>query len=129
MAVAAGGALGSVLRFLLAALIDERMGGGRFPWGTLVVNVTGCLIIGFCAAATRPQGRLAWLAGAQPLVMTGVLGGYTTFSSFSLQTLTLSQHGEWIYAGGYAIGSMVLCLLAVWLGYALALLLDVAPSA
>ena len=114
--IALGGALGSVARFALAGWITREWGGG-FPWGTVLVNVLGCFVIGFFASLTAPAGR--WpvgLAGRQ-FFMTGVLGGFTTFSSFSLQTLELAQEGEWLRAGGNVAGSLGLCLLAVWLGH------------
>src|SRR4051812_28932623 len=83
--VASGGALGSVSRFFLSGVVANHF-GGTFPWGTLIVNVTGSFAIGFFATLTAPEGR--WLAGAdtRQFFMTGICGGYTTFSSFSLQT-------------------------------------------
>ncbi len=117
--IGVGGALGSVLRFWLSGLI-ERDFGQSFPWGTLLVNVSGSLVIGFFAALTGPEGR--WLAAPnlREFFMIGICGGYTTFSSFSLQTLNLAQEGQWFRAGANAVLSFVLCLLAVWLGHLLA---------
>ena len=117
--VAVGGALGSVGRYWLNGLVSARL-GESFPLGTLVVNVTGSFVIGFFATLTGPDGR--WLAptGLRQFFMIGVCGGYTTFSSFSLQTLDLAQEGEWLYAGLNITGSVVLCLVAVWLGHVLA---------
>lgn len=121
--VALGGALGSVLRFWLSNAIARRF-AETFPWGTLFVNVTGSFIIGFFAAATSSSGR--WndlsLAG-RTFFMVGICGGYTTFSSFSLQTLNLLHAGEWFRASLNIILSVVLCLAAVWLGFFLARLL------
>jgi fluoride exporter len=116
--VALGGALGSVARFWLSGVIAERY-VHAFPWNTLVINVTGSLVIGVFAALTEPEGR--WLAapGLREFLMVGLCGGYTTFSSFSLQTLTLLRDREWLYAGGNAGLSVFLCLGAVWLGYVL----------
>ena len=94
--------------------------GGDFPWGTLLVNITGSLIIGFVATLTGPDGRIFASSTERQFVMIGLCGGYTTFSSFSLQTLNLANDGEWLQAGGNIIGSVVLCLLAVWLGHILA---------
>jgi fluoride exporter len=91
-----------------------------FPWGTLLVNITGSLIIGFFATLTGPDGRIFASSTVRQFVMIGLCGGYTTFSSFSLQTLNLANDGEWLQAGGNIIGSVVLCLLAVWLGHILA---------
>ena len=94
--------------------------GETFPWGTLLVNNTGSLIIGFFATLTGPDGRIFASSTVRQFVMIGLCGGYTTFSSFSLQTLNLANDGEWLQAGGNIIGSVVLCLLAVWLGHILA---------
>jgi fluoride exporter len=119
--VAIGGALGSVARYGLSGLIAEtsEREGRLFPWNTLVVNVTGSLVIGFFAALTDPQGRWAASPGVRQFVMIGICGGYTTFSSFSLDTLRLLQNREWLFAGGNAVLSVVLCMVAVWLGYML----------
>jgi len=114
--VGLGGALGSVARFWLSGLVATHI-GETFPWGTLVVNVTGSFIIGFVATITEPGGRIFAGAGTRQFVMTGVCGGYTTFSSFSLQTLNLARDGEWLRAGGNITGSVVACLVAVWLGH------------
>ena len=118
--VAAGGALGSMSRFWASGFIAERV-GQSFPWGTLFVNVTGSFVIGFFATMTAPEGR--WLVGppGRTFFMTGFCGGYTTFSSVSLQTLELAKDEEWLYAGGNAVLNLVLCLAAVWLGHVLAL--------
>lgn len=117
--VAIGGALGSVARFWVSGLVADRH-GQAFPWGTLVVNVTGSFILGFFAALTDTEGRVLVAPGFRTFFMVGICGGYTTFSSFSLQTLNLAQDGEWFYAGGNAVLSLVLCLAGVWLGHALA---------
>jgi CrcB protein len=77
-------------------------------------------VIGFFGALTGPDGRIFVGTNARQFVMIGICGGFTTFSSFSLQTLNLMNDGEWVYAGGNIVGSVVLCLLAVWIGYALA---------
>ncbi len=114
--VGLGGALGSVLRFWISGLVAQNS-GETFPLGTLVVNVSGSFIIGLFAALAAPDGR--WLVSptARLFVMVGICGGYTTFSSFSLQTLALLQGGEWLRAGANVVGSILFCLLAVWLGY------------
>jgi CrcB protein len=118
--VGLGGALGSIGRFWLSNLVAARW-GMTFPLGTLVVNVIGSFIIGVVAALVIPEGRMdsQSRALATQFVMIGVCGGYTTFSSFSLQTLYLLRDREWLYAGGNVILSVVLCLIAVWLGYLL----------
>ena len=121
--IAIGGALGSIARFWCSGFV-ARLFGEAFPFGTLLVNVTGSFIIGFAATAMGPDGRM--FAGTTPrqFVMTGFCGGYTTFSSFSLQTLNLLNDGEWLYASGNAGLSLVLCMLAVWAGHILALNLN-----
>jgi CrcB protein len=118
--VALGGALGSVSRFWVNGLIADKF-GATFPWGTLAINVTGSFIIGIIAALAIPEGRLDSSSRqfATQFVMIGVCGGYTTFSSFSLQTLNLLRDREWLYAGGNVILSVVLCMIAVWLGWML----------
>jgi fluoride exporter len=84
------------------------------------VNVLGSFIIGFFATLTGPDGGVFAGTTTRQFVMIGLLGGYTTFSSFSLQTLNLVQDGEWLQAGGNIVGSVVLSLLAIWLGHILA---------
>jgi CrcB protein len=118
--VAIGGALGSVARFWISGLVAERF-GQTFPWGTVFVNVTGSFIIGLIAALAAPEGRLDSPARALAtnFLMLGMIGGYTTFSSFSLQTLNLLRDREWLYAGGNVLLSVALCLVAVWLGWLL----------
>ena len=92
--VAIGGAIGSVARFWGSEVV-ARLIGETFPWGTIIVNIVGSFVIGFAATAMGPDGRM--FAGATPrqFVMAGLCGGFTTFSSFSLQTLTLVNDGEW----------------------------------
>ena len=114
--IAIGSALGGVGRYWCSGFIAERF-GETFPWGTLTVNVVGSAIIGFVATLTGPDGRMFVPSEARQFVMIGILGGFTTFSSFSLQTLTLSADGEWAYAAGYIVLSLLLCLLGVWLGH------------
>jgi CrcB protein len=121
--VGLGGALGSVARFWLSSAIAQRI-GETFPMGTLLVNVSGSLIIGFLAALTAPHGRLWASPAVRQFFIIGVLGGYTTFSSFSLQTLALARDGEWLFAALNALASFALCLLAVWFGDLLAMLIN-----
>ena len=118
--VAIGGALGSVSRFWLNGLISARF-GETFPWGTMLINVTGSFAIGIVGALANPEGRMdsQSRAFAIQFVMIGICGGYTTFSSFSLQTLNLLRDREWLYAGGNVVLSVVLCMIAVWLGWLL----------
>lgn len=114
--VALGSGMGGMARFALSGLIAHRF-GETFPWGTLLVNISGSFAIGFFATLTAPDGRLMVGGTFRQFVMTGVIGGYTTYSSFSLQTLRLVHDGEWLRAGGNAIGTFTLCFLAVWLGH------------
>lgn len=115
--VALGGALGSVGRYWCSGLV-ARTFGETFPWGTLFVNVAGSFLIGLVAVLTGPDGRLLWPTAARQFVMLGLFGGFTTFSSFSLQTLNLLEDGEWLAAGGNIVLSVGLCLAGVWLGAA-----------
>ena len=121
--IAIGGALGSVARFWCSGFAARHF-GETFPWGTLLVNVIGSFAIGFFATLTGPDGR--WLVPGRwrEFFMIGICGGYTTFSSFSLQTLSLAEEGEWLRAGGNILGSVALCLVAVWLGHIAALSLN-----
>ncbi|MCI0746721.1 MAG: fluoride efflux transporter CrcB [Verrucomicrobia subdivision 3 bacterium] len=118
--VAIGGAVGSVARFWLSGLVADRI-GQAFPWGTLVVNVSGSFAIGLFATLTGPDGRWLVAPSLRTFFMIGICGGYTTFSSFSLQTLELIRDREWFYAGLNIVLSSALCLISVWLGHLLAL--------
>ena len=117
-----GGALGTGARFWASGLIAERF-GEVFPLGTLFVNVTGSFIIGFFAAFADPQGPVLVGPRVRQFVMIGICGGYTTFSSFSLQTLELARDGDWLRAGLNSVLSLICCLVAVWLGRIVALML------
>ncbi|HEX4665841.1 MAG TPA: fluoride efflux transporter CrcB [Chthoniobacterales bacterium] len=117
-----GGALGTGARFWASGVIGERF-GEVFPLGTLFVNVTGSFVIGLFAGLTDPQGPYLASPRLRQFVMIGICGGYTTFSSFSLQTLELAREGDWLRAGLNSVFSLVCCLAAVWLGRALALML------
>jgi CrcB protein len=117
--VALGGALGSVARWWTSLALAHAF-GPAFPWGTLLANVGGCLLIGGLAGWSGERGRLAESDVVRNLVMVGFCGGYTTFSAFSLQTVEMLQAGDLGRAGANVAGSLVLCLLATWAGYALA---------
>lgn len=121
--VALGGAIGTVGRYWLSGVVAQAF-GETFPWGTLVINVTGSFVIGFFGTLTGPDGRVFAGTTTRQFVMIGICGGYTTFSSFSLQTLNLMNDGEWLYAGGNITLSVVLCLVAVWVGHVLAVSLN-----
>jgi CrcB protein len=114
--VAIGGALGSVARYGCSGLV-ARFAGVTFPWGTLLVNVSGSFVIGVLAALVAVDGRPLVAGDARAFLMVGVLGGFTTFSSFSFDTLNLARSGAWGAAGANVVGSVVLCLLAVSVGY------------
>ena len=114
--IAIGSAIGGVARYACSGLL-ARLIGETFPWGTLFVNVTGSFLIGFLATLTDPDGRYYFGSAPRQFVLTGILGGYTTFSSFSLQTLNLVRDGQWVPAGANIAGSVILCLAAVWLGH------------
>jgi len=118
-----GSALGGMARYWLSGVVG-RFAGETFPLGTLVINVTGSFVIGFFATLTDPDGILLVKPQHRHFFMSGLCGGYTTFSSFSLQTLNLAREGEWLKAGINSFASLFLCLLAVWLGHILALSLN-----
>jgi fluoride exporter len=120
VSIAVGSALGGVARYWCSGVV-ARLFGETFPWGTLFVNVTGSFLIGFFATLTGPDGRIFVGSTMRQFVTLGIFGGFTTFSSFSIQTLNLVQDGELLHASGNIIGSVVLCLVAVWLGHIAAL--------
>ena len=114
--VALGGALGALARYGISGWVYDRL-GENFPWGTLVVNLVGCLALGLVirwlqVSAVAPEVR--------PFLTIGVLGAFTTFSTFSYETVALLQEGQWLRAGLYMGGSVVLGLIAMVAGMALA---------
>ena len=113
MAVAVGGALGSLLRFWMSTWVHNFAGRG-FPYGTLAVNVLGCLAMGvlFVIFTERLSDNVVWRAG----ILIGVLGGFTTFSSFSIETFNLIEQGAHLKALTNAAASLVLCVGATWIG-------------
>ena len=118
--IAVGSALGGVARHW-CGVVAGQLFGLTFPWGTLFVNVLGSFIIGAFFTLTGPEGRYDASADAKLFVMVGLCGGFTTFSAFSLQTLGLIQDEKWLLAFANIVASVVLCLLAVWLGHVVAL--------
>ena len=118
IAVAVGGAIGSVGRFWLTGVMTG-LTGPRFPWGTLLINVLGSFIIGLVAGLTLTSERVAIHPDVRIFLMTGVCGGFTTFSAFSLQTLELLQTGDVVPAFGYAIGAVILCVFGTYCGWLL----------
>jgi CrcB protein len=121
--VAIGSALGGVARYWCSGIV-ARLVGETFPWGTLIVNVVGSFLIGLIATVSGTDGRFLIPPEARQFMMFGILGGFTTFSSFSLQTLTLARDGQWLLAGANIVGSVVLCLVMVWAGHMLATLIN-----
>jgi len=119
LVVMVGGALGSAARMWLSLFLAVHY-GETFPVGTLAVNALGCFVIGLFSALTGPDGMVLTSPLVRQFVMIGVLGGFTTFSSFGLQTITLMTDGEWLYAALYVVLSLVVCLAFVWLGIILA---------
>ena len=115
--VAIGGALGSVARAWMANAAVRVM-GPHFPWGTILINVLGSFVIGFFGALTTSDGRFTAHPDARAFVMVGICGGFTTFSSFSLQTLDLAREGKLAEAFANVALSVILCLLAVTAGFA-----------
>ncbi|MGO9451665.1 MAG: fluoride efflux transporter CrcB [Candidatus Binataceae bacterium] len=120
--IAIGGALGSVGRYYASRLVME-LSGGTFPMGTMFVNVTGAIVIGFIAELASPDSRFLVSPQARLFLMTGICGGYTTFSTFSLETVALLGDGQWLSASLNAVGSVLLCIGAVWVGSVVAQLL------
>lgn len=117
--IALGGALGSLLRYWLSALFERRLGEG-FPWGTIVINIAGSFLIGLLFSLAGRDGSPLLTPPARAFWLVGLLGGFTTFSAFSLQTLNLLRGGQPGLALANVILSLSLCLLAVWLGHLLA---------
>ena len=123
LAVAVGSALGGVARYWCTGVV-ARSFSETFPWGTLLVNVLGSFLIGLVAVVTGPEGRLLVSPVIRQFWLVGIFGGFTTFSSFSLNTLRLAEDGDWLWAGMNVMLSVVLCLLGVWLGAVLAAVLN-----
>lgn len=116
--VALGGATGSVLRWWLSGLVQRGSHAGVFPWGTLAVNIAGSLAIGVIGALG--MGRVPLPSPARLLLITGLLGGFTTFSALSIETLTLLKHGQTAAAAAYAFGSLLAGVGAAWVGWSIA---------
>lgn len=115
--IALGAAAGGVARYFVAAFIQQRA-GSSFPWGTLLVNISGSLLLGFIVryAIATPGMSLEMRA----LLTTGFCGGYTTFSTYSFETATLLEDGQYERAGAYALGSLLLALAGTFAGFLLA---------
>jgi CrcB protein len=118
LAVAAGGALGSMARFWVTGAV-AALTGPRFPYGTLLINILGSFVIGMVAGLTLTPERMGIHPDLRIFLMVGICGGFTTFSAFSLQTLELMQAGAVVPALLYVTASVLLCVLFVWFGWAL----------
>lgn len=118
--VGSGGFIGSVCRYLLSGWLQKLFRADFFPWGTLGVNVTGCLLIGLVAGSM--ENRELFPPSFRLFVMIGLLGGFTTFSTFSYEALGLLRDRQMFYASGYIFGHLLLGLGAVWLGYGLTMM-------
>lgn len=117
LVVALGGAIGSVARYLLSTWVMQRATDWRFPIGTFLVNLVGCLVIGVLAGLVLKNNLFT--TETRLFLFTGIVGGFTTFSAFELETFTLLRNGEVLVAGGYILLSVALGLLALWLGFSL----------
>jgi CrcB protein len=113
-----GGGVGSILRYLLGGLVQGGTGNSAFPAGTLAVNLLGCLAIGVLAELSEARGVLS--AGTRALLITGLIGGFTTFSTFANETVSAARDNTLLIAAGNVLLSVVLGLAAVWLGRLLA---------
>lgn len=118
ISVTLGSVLGAVARYFVSGFVARRV-GETFPWGTLIINVSGALVIGIFGALARNKTSLFAEPNPWLFAVTGFLGAYTTVSSFSLQTLTLARDGEGGRAVSYVILSVGLCISAAALGFAL----------
>ena len=123
ISVILGSAIGGAGRYALSGVVANWI-GATFPWGTLIVNVTGCFVIGIFDTVTGPDGGVFVPTNIRILVMVGVCGGYTTFSSFGLEILNLVRSGEWFAAQAYILTSVVFCLMGVWLGHIAGVLIN-----
>ena len=115
--IAAGGALGSVARYWIGSTVGSRM-GSRFPYGTFVINLTACIIVGF--SLTYLGKRLELSPAWRYLIPIGFIGSYSTFSTYEWETLSTIRAGAFALAALYAVGSLLIGLVATWLGTVLA---------
>lgn len=119
--IGTGGFIGSILRYLLSGYVQQMSKSIQFPFGTLAVNIVGCALIGFLAELADQRGAVS--GEARTFLIIGILGGFTTFSAFGHETMTLLRSGELWLAGGNVVGHTILSLAAVWVGYSTASLL------
>ena len=112
--VGLGGFAGAVARYLLGGWVLHHTFSAKFPWSTFAINLLGCLVIGVLSSLAE---RLEWLSPSMRLLLlTGLLGGFTTFSAFGLETVLLLRRGEPWIAAAYVLASVLACIFAVWLG-------------
>ena len=114
--VIGGSAAGGLARYWLAIGV-AALTGPRLPWGTLLINIVGSFVIGWFGALTGADGRLSVPPELRAFVMVGLCGGFTTFSSFSLQTFELLRLAEYGWAAAYVAGSVALCIAGTWAGF------------
>lgn len=113
-----GGAVGAVLRFIVGGWVHRSLSGATFPWGTMVVNLTGCLLLGGLNGLADSRGLFG--PGARLFLFIGLLGGFTTFSSYAFESMALARDAELARAFANVAGQVVFGLAAAWLGYVLA---------
>ncbi|MBM4128232.1 MAG: fluoride efflux transporter CrcB [Nitrospira sp.] len=116
--IGTGGFIGSIFRYLLSSVTQQVSHGLLFPFGTLAVNLAGCALVGVFAEIADHQGLVS--EDTRTFLIVGLLGGFTTFSAFGLETMTLLRNGAPWLACGNIVSHTVLGLLAVWLGYSTA---------
>lgn len=114
LVIAIGGALGAVARYLLSSFV-LRVSGALFPLGTFVVNVVGCLVFGAIAGAATQ--RVQMTPAMRLFLLTGILGGFTTFSSYAFESFTLVRDGQMVWAGINIVGQVAAGLVGMWAGY------------
>ena len=117
MIVALGGAIGSVLRYLISGWTLQHAVDWRFPVGTFAVNIIGCLIVGILAGLIVKQHLFS--PEARLFLFAGIAGGFTTFSAFGLETFYLIRRDELLIAGSYVVSSVIVGLIVVWFGFSL----------
>ena len=110
-----GGALGATLRYLVVVAVQRLTGPAWLPWGTLIVNIAGSVAAGFLVGWLSTHASAPSMA--RPFLMVGVLGGFTTFSAFSVESLALLQAGRVLAAVTYAVVSVIACLAGAWIGF------------
>lgn len=116
--VGLGGFIGSILRYAISGYVQDISRSISFPWGTIVVNITGCFVIGFLSQMADSRGLFS--SDTRAFVFIGILGGFTTFSTFGSETMNLFRSGQNLFALANITAHVALCLAAVWFGRVLA---------